>query len=240
MATLTDYKDLKVLSTQTGDVAITGDGGRAINDDFLKLADRAPMRSDSDPGADDDETEGYFAGSLWLNDTTQTMWSCTSATPTAAVWKSLFQRNTGTLVLCPEEDGTVLVNESLTIEEKSGQSDPLTVWKDSASDIVADVDGNGTFTTYSSGSDETQYGLEGISTDVSSYKIAAAVTGDENEVHVKKWDSGLSEDVIELNTPNSIILDAGSYLILSGLPTSDPSFAGALWNDSGTLKVSLG
>ncbi len=32
----------------------------------------------------------------------------------------------------------------------------------------------------------------------------------------------------------------GSVFILDGIPTSDPSAAGQLWNDSGTLKVSAG
>jgi len=29
-------------------------------------------------------------------------------------------------------------------------------------------------------------------------------------------------------------------LIITGVPTSDPASAGALWNDSGTLKLSTG
>jgi hypothetical protein len=33
---------------------------------------------------------------------------------------------------------------------------------------------------------------------------------------------------------------ASSSIILSGLPTEDPEVAGALWNDSGTLKISAG
>jgi hypothetical protein len=32
----------------------------------------------------------------------------------------------------------------------------------------------------------------------------------------------------------------GSSVVLSALPTSDPVITGALWNDSGTVKVSSG
>ena len=44
-----------------------------------------------------------------------------------------------------------------------------------------------------------------------------------------------SNDDIEIKTNGST-----GYIILSNLPTSDPTVAGALWNDSGTLKVSAG
>ena len=35
-------------------------------------------------------------------------------------------------------------------------------------------------------------------------------------------------------------LSASGTVILSALPTSDPTVAGQLWNDAGTLKVSAG
>jgi len=35
-------------------------------------------------------------------------------------------------------------------------------------------------------------------------------------------------------------LTAADVVIFSGLPTSDPTVAGQLWNDTGTLKVSAG
>jgi hypothetical protein len=40
-------------------------------------------------------------------------------------------------------------------------------------------------------------------------------------------------------TVNTSILNTGN-IVASGLPTSDPSNAGQLWNDSGTVKVSAG
>lgn len=33
---------------------------------------------------------------------------------------------------------------------------------------------------------------------------------------------------------------AGANVLITGLPTSDPSVAGALWSDSGVLTVSAG
>ena len=35
-------------------------------------------------------------------------------------------------------------------------------------------------------------------------------------------------------------LEVNGTVVFSGLPTTDPEIAGALWNDSGTLKVSAG
>ena len=35
-------------------------------------------------------------------------------------------------------------------------------------------------------------------------------------------------------------IDANGTVVLANLPTSDPTVAGQLWNDSGTLKVSAG
>jgi hypothetical protein len=58
----------------------------------------------------------------------------------------------------------------------------------------------------------------------------------------KKWFSNLRDKVIDkdggqtINGDHSITGD----VTLSGLPTSDPSVAGRLWNDSGTLKISAG
>jgi len=45
------------------------------------------------------------------------------------------------------------------------------------------------------------------------------------------------------NTPAAVTataLTASGTVILSGLPTSDPSVAGQLWNNSGVLTVSAG
>lgn len=55
---------------------------------------------------------------------------------------------------------------------------------------------------------------------------------------------GAGNDVINIGASGGDGSDTvtinGENLIILSLPTSDPSVAGALWNDSGTLKVSAG
>ena len=50
--------------------------------------------------------------------------------------------------------------------------------------------------------------------------------------------SGTGNLIIEQTGTGDIRLDASGNIIFSGLPTSDPGVSGALWNSSGTLKVS--
>ena len=46
---------------------------------------------------------------------------------------------------------------------------------------------------------------------------------------------------ITLDAAANIAIEAGSGVVMmAGLPTSDPSNAGQLWNDSNTLKISAG
>jgi hypothetical protein len=99
MATLTDYKGLDVVE------GATGDGGIALTENFKILADRAPVEFASNPGAGNDNTQGYAAGDHWLNTSTQVMWACTSAATGAAVWKSLYRRTASSLDLIPSESG---------------------------------------------------------------------------------------------------------------------------------------
>lgn len=57
------------------------------------------------------------------------------------------------------------------------------------------------------------------------------------------WDGSALKDVVHTGGGQTItgnITITGSTVKLTGLPTSDPVDAGALWNDSGTLKVSAG
>lgn len=54
---------------------------------------------------------------------------------------------------------------------------------------------------------------------------------------------GTATSVTSITATTSITtaaLTATGAVILSGLPTSDPTVAGQLWNDTGTLKVSAG
>ena len=74
-----------------------------MKNDLTELADRAPNKSASDPTVNDDSGDGYFAGSLWFNTSTQVMWVCTDASAGAAVWRSLYKRESGALILCPSD-----------------------------------------------------------------------------------------------------------------------------------------
>ena len=42
-----------------------------------------------------------------------------------------------------------------------------------------------------------------------------------------------SEDILSTSGQNLVV-------VLKNIPTSDPNVVGQLWNDSGTLKISLG
>ena len=48
-----------------------------------------------------------------------------------------------------------------------------------------------------------------------------------------------SDDSTQVTVEDGLTV-TGAVVMLSNLPTSDPSNAGQLWNDSGTLKVSAG
>ena len=51
--------------------------------------------------------------------------------------------------------------------------------------------------------------------------------------------SGTDTNAIEIvSSAGSITLSAGGNITLTGLPTSDPGSAGALYNSSGTIKIS--
>ena len=53
--------------------------------------------------------------------------------------------------------------------------------------------------------------------------------------------SGTDTNAIEIvSSAGSITLSAGGNIALTGLPTSDPGSAGALYNSSGTIKISSG
>ena len=53
--------------------------------------------------------------------------------------------------------------------------------------------------------------------------------------------SGTAANAIEIvSSAGSITLNAGGNITLTSLPTSDPGSAGALYNSSGTIKISSG
>jgi len=53
--------------------------------------------------------------------------------------------------------------------------------------------------------------------------------------------AGTGTDSIKIESANgSITFDVKNHIIMTGLPTSDPGSAGALYNSSGTIKISSG
>ena len=107
----TTYKGLDLPNA-----APTGTAGLNLKDDLKLLADGGVTLSTSDPTSTDDSTDGYFAGSLWLNTTDQTMFVCTDATTSSAVWKSFYKRTGSKLTLLPGDDGEVDVNGGLSLK----------------------------------------------------------------------------------------------------------------------------
>ncbi|HWL07934.1 MAG TPA: hypothetical protein VNQ76_06000, partial [Planctomicrobium sp.] len=99
MATLTDYKGLNIVENATGD------GGVALTENFITLANRTPFHSTINPSSGNDSDQGFASGDRWMNTSTETMWICLSATVEAAEWKSLFTRTTEALNLIPQESG---------------------------------------------------------------------------------------------------------------------------------------
>lgn len=79
----------------------TGAGGGYLNANFANLRNEAPYNASSNPGSGDDSVDGFFAGSRWFNTSTQTMWVCTDASAGAAVWRTVYKRQSGALILCP-------------------------------------------------------------------------------------------------------------------------------------------
>jgi hypothetical protein len=56
-------------------------------------------------------------------------------------------------------------------------------------------------------------------------------------------ENGVLGDVDAINLDagsGTLIVGSGGSIVATGLPTADPSSAGQLWNDAGTLKISAG
>ena len=58
------------------------------------------------------------------------------------------------------------------------------------------------------------------------------------EIYLRVAAPGTADTAISFTTAVKIEVDGG--IVMSALPTADPTNAGELWNDSGTLKVSAG
>jgi hypothetical protein len=74
-----------------------------------------------------------------------------------------------------------------------------------------------------------EYRVYGTFTDSSNYERLAI--GGDGSITAENAGTGSAVD---------LTLSASGNIIMSGLPTSDPTVAGALWNNSGVLTVSAG
>jgi hypothetical protein len=85
----------------------TGDAGVYLTQNFEALSDGAVYQSTSGaPTSGDDTTLNFNPGSLWLDTSTQVLWICISNTTGGAVWRTLFERTSGALILCPADSGS--------------------------------------------------------------------------------------------------------------------------------------
>jgi hypothetical protein len=95
MAESINYKGLTIANTPTGLAGIR------LNDNFSTLIDNAPKCNYSaitDPGITNDLSEGYYAGSRWINTSSNEEFTCLDNINGAAVWKSTTTTGTGDVV----------------------------------------------------------------------------------------------------------------------------------------------
>jgi|DEB0MinimDraft_3_1074331.scaffolds.fasta_scaffold00160_6 hypothetical protein len=183
-------------------------------------------------------------------------------TPTLRIQSTNGTATTPTIKLDGSSDGTIKMQSGglggLTIQRDGGAA---LLFKNSASEI----DVTGTFTTFTStgiddnatstaitisSSEQVGIGTASPSADLHVYEAASLGTAAANtriEAENTTYSSATlvitnNDDTITLscdngNSPSGKI---GAYVRLQGLPTSDPSVAGQVWNDSGTLKISAG
>jgi len=183
-------------------------------------------------------------------------------TPTLRIQSTNGTATTPTIKLNGSSDGTIKMQSGglggLTIQRDGGAA---LLFKNSASEI----DVTGTFTTFTStgiddnatstaitisSSEQVGIGTASPSADLHVYEAASLGTAAANtriEAENTTYSSATlvitnNDDTITLscdngNSPSGKI---GAYVRLQGLPTSDPSVAGQVWNDSGTLKISAG
>jgi len=128
MASLTAYRGLQVLTPDP-----TGDGGLAIQNDLKALVDWSPKSvwaQSADPTVEDDETEDFFPGSIWLrtNTTPPKLFVCRSSATGAAVWQQI--------LLEVAQDSTPMLGGDLDVNGKQ-------IVSSSNADIVVKPNGSG-------------------------------------------------------------------------------------------------
>ena len=65
-------------------------------------------------------------------------------------------------------------------------------------------------------------------------------TADSEKISLKNT-SGTAANAIEIvSSAGGITLNTGAHITLTGLPSTDPGLAGALYNSNGTIKISSG
>ena len=116
---MSGWETYKGLEVPAGPFTPTNNAGEKLKEDLTGLADRSPYLSSNDPTANDDTSDGFFAGSQWFNSSTQVMWVCTDASAGAAVWRSLYKREAGGIVLSPSGDGDVQLGDDLDVNGRS-------------------------------------------------------------------------------------------------------------------------
>lgn len=118
MPSLTTYRGLQVVTPDP-----TGDGGLAIQNDLKSLVDWSPKSvwaQSADPGVNDDSTQSFYPGSLWLRTDTSPskLFVCQSSSAGAAVWKPVL------LVVvqdaAPQLGGNLDVNGKLITSASNG------------------------------------------------------------------------------------------------------------------------
>lgn len=139
MADWQDYKGIEV-----PEATPTGAGGLRLKDDLMELADRAANFSSTGPETSDGVDGGYGKGSLWFNTTNETMWVCVNPGTEGmndADWKSLYKREASAIVLAPDTDGSVQVDNlqldgnTLSATDTNGD---ITVTPDGTGNVVLD------------------------------------------------------------------------------------------------------
>jgi len=103
MTTLTNYHGLEILqgTPPLSPPVPPGAGGYAISKNFANLVDWHPLSQwaqTGNPTASNNQSQNYFAGSLWLNSSTGDLFLCVNSTSTTAVWQQV--------ILAPISQGT--------------------------------------------------------------------------------------------------------------------------------------
>ena len=81
------------------------------------------------------------------------------------------------------------------------------------------------------------------SSDASSIVLCGGSSSSTTGANITVGGSSGSADravIFKSNATETLRIDSAGGIVCSSMPTSDPSVAGQLWNDSGTVKISAG